>query len=239
MNDVKSIAVLMPGSTFSNRWVAELMDLYCFLLSRYHLRMSWAEGNNIYLTRENCLLQAMQDPNGIPDYLLWIDSDNPPSRAGFELLMGAMDASPEVSAVGGWYRFFNPYTSEVYTAAGNRGEEEMSENLPEEQLLDSDHLIEVEFIGFGFCLMRSKVVEDIGLYKCFEPLPLNPPRNGRTWCTDDDGLFARARAAGHRVFVHPAVFVEHEKRMNVPGRIESPVQIPVKELAKWQSQSQQ
>jgi GT2 family glycosyltransferase len=226
----KKLAVLMPGSTFSNRWVAELMDLYCYLLTKYHLRMSWAEGNNIYLTRENCLVQAMHDPHGPPDYLLWIDSDNPPSREGFELLMAAMDASSEVSAVGGWYRFFVPTSLDVHLAVGARGPDGKCCYPPEEQILNSDHLIEVEFIGFGFCLMRASVINDIGLHKCFEPLPLDPPRNGRTWCTDDDGFFARARAAGHRVFVHPAVFVEHEKRMNVPGRIESPVQIPMKEL---------
>ena len=233
MSDVKSIAVLMPGSSFSNRWVAELMDLYAHLLSHYHLRMSWAEGNNIYLTRENCLAQAMGDPNGQPDYLLWLDSDNPPSRAGFELLMAAMEASPEVSAVGGWYRFFLPDSLSVHLAAGLRDNDGKCHHVSEEQARQTEHLIEVEFIGFGFCLMRSKVVQDIGLYKCFEPLLMDPPRNGRTWCTDDDGFFARARAAGHRVFVHPAVFVEHEKRINVPGRFESPVQTKTleKELA--------
>ena len=227
----KKLCVLMPGSTFSNIWVAGMLDLFSHLLSRYHLRMSWAEGNNIYMTRENCLIQAMADPNGQPDFLLWIDSDNPPSVAGFELLMGAMDASPEVSAVGGWYRFFNPYTREVHLAAGSRTPDEKSCNLSEEEVLETDHLIEVEFIGFGFCLMRAQVIKDIGIEKCFAPLLMDPPRNGRTWCTDDDGFFARARAAGHRVFVHPAVFVAHEKRMNVPGKLESPVQIPEKELA--------
>lgn len=228
--EIKSIAVLMPGSNFSNRWVAEMMDLYAHLLSRFHLRMSWAEGNNIYLTRENCLVQAMGDPHGPPDYLLWLDSDNPPSREGFELLMAAIEASPEVSAVGGWYRFFNPMTRDVHIAAGVRDEEGTSCNLAEEQVLESEHLIEVEFIGFGFCLMRAQIVQDIGLYECFAPLPLYPPRNERTWCTDDDGFFARARAAGHRVFVHPAVFINHEKRINVPGKLESPVRIPQKEL---------
>jgi len=232
MNEnIKSIAILMPGSSFSNVWVAELLGLFSHLLSRYHLRMSWAEGNNIFMTRENCLVQAMGDPNGRPDYLLWLDSDNPPSVQGFELLMAAMEASPEVGAVGGWYRFFNPYTREVHIAAGSRNTPtEASCNLTEEQVLNSDHLIEVEFIGFGFCLMKSQLVTDIGLEKCFEPLLLNPPRNGRTWCTDDDGFFARARAHGHRVFVHPAVFVDHEKRMTVPGKIEAPVQTQIKEL---------
>lgn len=228
---IKRLALLMPGSTFSNRWVAEMFGLYGHLLQRYHLGMSWAEGNNIYGVRENCLAQAMTiDPTGKPDYLLWIDSDNPPSIGGFEHLMAAMEASPEVSAVGAWYRFFNPYTHTVSAAAGYLETSGPSHNLDEKSILEADHLIEVDYIGFGFCLMRSKVVEDIGVEKCFEPLAIDPPRNGRTWHTDDAGFFARARALGHRVFVHPAVFVEHEKRMNVPGTIESPVQILEKEL---------
>lgn len=226
----KSIAVLMPGSNFSNRWVAEMMDLYCYLLTRFHLRMAWAETNNIFIVRQDCLLRAMCDPNGEPDYLLWIDSDNPPSRAGFELLMAAMEASPEVGAVGAWYRFLNPYEGTVKVAAGRRAEDGKFLHLQEEDLLECDHLVEVDTVGFGFCLMKAEIVNDIGLEKCFEPLMLNPLRNGRTWCTDDDGFFARARTAGHRVFVHPAVYVEHEKRLNVPGKIETPVKIPMKEL---------
>lgn len=216
----KSLCVLMPGSSFSNRFVAEWTGLFMHLICRFHLRMAWGEGNNIYGVREQCLNHAMGDPTGRPDYLLWLDSDNPPSIEGFDLLWAAMEASPEVSTVGGWYRFFSPVTQTVSLAAGIRTADEKFCNLTEEQVIEAEHLIEVEFIGFGFCLMKRQVVEDIGIAKCFEPYHHDPPKNGRTWATDDDGFFIRAREAGHRVFVHPGVFLEHEKRMNVPAKLE-------------------
>lgn len=201
----------MPGSTFSARFVAEWTGLLIHLVSRYALRLAWAQGNNIYLVRENALKLAMGDPNSQPDYLLWLDSDNPPSIDGFEMLMGALDASPEVSIVGGWYRFFNPTTKQVLIAAGHRGKRQ----LLEPELLEADHLIEVDYIGFGFCLMRRQVIDDIGLEKCFEPLMLAGER--RTWAYDDEGFCLRAQQHGHRVFVHPAVFSQHEKLLNVPS----------------------
>jgi hypothetical protein len=83
--------------------------------------------------------------------------------------------------------------------------------------LEADHLIETEFVGFGMCLMRRKVIEDIGLEKCFEPLIFKAPKNGRTWATDDVGFCQRAREKGHRVFVHPLVFAHHSKILNVPA----------------------
>jgi len=189
-------------------------------------RLAWTQGNNIYLTRENILKMAMTEETP-PDFLLWLDSDNPPSIPGFELLLGAIDASPEVSVVGGWYRFFNPHTKEVHVAAGYNGRIH-SHNLTEEEVLKADHLIEVDFIGFGFCLMRRQVIDDIGLERCFEPLVFpEPNHNGHSWATDDDGFFHRAKAVGHRVFVHPAVHVPHEKFLNIPGTFEGSQEIPI------------
>jgi len=66
------------------------------------------------------------------------------------------------------------------------------------------------------------MIEDIGVLQCFEPyrFPYPNPKTGRTWATDDCGFFARAREAGHKIFLHPAVFLEHEKCMNVPASFE-------------------
>ena len=213
----RSLAVLMPGPTFSARWVAEWSGLLLHLASQFHVRLAWAQGNNIYLTRENVLKLAMGDPNSPPDLLLWLDSDNPPTVSNFEHLIGALDASPDVAIVGGWYRFFNPDTREVYMACGTG-----NKNVTEEEMLAADHLLEVGFIGFGMCLMRRQVIDDIGLEKCFEPV-IWPGNNGhkRGWATDDLGFCERARRAGHRIFVHPAVYVAHEKTMNVPASFDS------------------
>jgi len=211
----------MPGQSFSARWVAEWSGLLLHLASRFYTRLAWAQGNNIYLTRENTLKLAMGDPTKPPDLILWLDSDNPPSIDGFEKLLGAIDASPEVSIVGAWYRFFNPDTREVYIAAGHH-----PKNLQEAQILESDHLIEVDFIGFGFCLMRRQVIDDIGIEKCFEPLIRQSHNGNRSWATDDDGFCERARKAGHRVFVHPGVYVAHEKTLNVPADFSSRTETP-------------
>lgn len=226
----RRLCVCVPGSNFSAIWMMEWSGLLLHLASRFFLRLAGGEGNNIYLVRENCLKQAMGDPNGLPELILWIDSDNPPSVKGFELLLAAIDASPEVSIVGGWYRFCNPFTKQVYVAAGKR-----HTNVTEQEMLESDHLVEVDFIGFGFCLMRRQVIDDIGLDNCFEPVlyrqhPITAPewKEGmRTWSTDDDGFGIKAQHAGHRIFVHPGVFSHHEKRLNVPGSFENNNEEPV------------
>ena len=234
MSEVKqrSLCVCLPGGPFSAVWMHEWDTLFLHLVTHFKLSRTWGSGNNIYLVRDSCLKQAMgMDPTGPPDLLLWIDSDNPPELTNFELLLAALDASEEVSMVGGWYRFFNPFTQQVYIAAGWR-----DRNVTEAELLEADHLIEVDFVGFGMCLMRSKVVEDIGLDDCFSPLRyrevgITPKPGGREWATDDDGFGYRAKYAGHRVFVHPAVFAHHEKSMNVPGSFEGRNETPqLKEL---------
>ena len=228
----RSLCVCMPGPSFSSTWMQHWDDLYIHLLSHFHLRKTWGWGNNIYLVREGCLQSAMgMDPNGPPDLILWLDSDNPPELKNFELLLAAMDASEEVSIVGGWYRYFNPFTLQVYIAAGWR-----DRNVTEAELIEADHLVEVDYVGFGMCLMRRKVIEDIGIEDCFSPLRyrdvgITPKPGGREWATDDDGFGQRAKYAGHRVFVHPAVFSHHEKQMNVPGSFEGRNETPqLKEL---------
>jgi hypothetical protein len=214
----ESICICMPGSSFSNTWMMGWTELYSNLSQRFDLGLFFCEGNNIYLVRENCIRFALGGDRA-PDYILWIDSDNPPSAEGFEWLYQSIKAAPEVSVIGGWYRFALA-TQEVRIAAGVHGNR--FQNVPEDQIRSSENLIEVDFIGFGFCLMRTKVIQDIGVDKCFEPYlyPEPCPVTGRTWATDDDGFGIRAREAGHRIFLHPKVFLEHEKRMTVPASFE-------------------
>ena len=211
----ESICICMPGSSFSPSWLMGWTELYNNLSQRFDLGLFFTEGNNIYLVRENCVRFALSGERA-PDYLLWIDSDNPPNAQGFEWLYQAIKASPEVSVVGGWYRFALG-TQEVRVAAGVHGDR--FQNVSESEIHGSNNLIEVDFIGFGFCLMRTKVIQDIGVEKCFEPYKYSEPCpvTGRTWATDDDGFGIRAREKGHRMFLHPKIFLEHEKRMTVPA----------------------
>lgn len=220
---VPTICVAMPGSAPSSfMWVFGWSELYLNLVKFFGpVRMVFSSGNNIYQVRENCLRMAAQDPNGPPDYFLWLDSDNPPNAKNFAHLWAAMQLNPVVSCVGGWYRFSNQETGEVFIAAGKIGEK--FRNITEEEILSEDHLIQVPFIGFGMCLMKWQMIADVGIEKCFEPYMFSEEERqacGRTWATDDAGFFIRATRAGHKIFLHPAVFVQHEKQMNVPATLE-------------------
>jgi len=226
--NVKCICVCIPGDHFSYRWMMAWTELFAKLCGRFHVGMVFATSNNIYLVREQCLKAAFCNPDGEPDYLLWIDSDNPPSAAGFDHLIGCLEASQAVSVIGGWYRYFDPQSLEVRVAAGCL--EDPYRNIREEEVLNAEHIIEVPFVGLGFCLMRAQVVKDIGIENCFEPYFYHEPKN-RRFATDDDGFGFRAKEAGHRIFLHPAVFVPHEKPMHVPASFENRHEIPVlKEL---------
>jgi GT2 family glycosyltransferase len=188
------------------------------------VRTIFATSNNIFQVRENCIRLAAEYPAGPPDYLLWLDSDNPPNALNFAHLWAAIQASPMISCIGGWYRWVDPIAETIRIAAGKMGEE--YGNITEAEILkaaDSQDIIQVPFIGFGMCLMKWKMIEDIGIEKCFEPYIYSPEevrKCGRTWATDDSGFFRRASDKGHRTFLHPAVFLEHEKQMNVPASLE-------------------
>ncbi len=234
---IPTIAVCMPGNSFSALWVNGWEALYVDMLKYFgqvFRARSW--GNNIYQVRENCIAECAA--HGVPpDYVLWLDSDNPPSLEGFAYLWAAIRGNPVVSCVGGWYRFFDPLTNQSIIAAGKVGGDPY-ENISEAEILAAEHLIQVPFIGFGMCLMKWQMIEDIGPRKCFEPylFPTPDPKTGRTWATDDAGFFARAREAGHHIFLHPAVFLEHEKTLNVPATSEQRNETTKEGALTWQSQ---
>ncbi len=177
--------------------------------------------------RENCIKMAAADVLGPPDYVLWIDSDNPPSPLAFAELWAAITRNEGISCVGGWYRFHNALSNEVLIAAGKMGESWT--NITEQEIRESEHLIQVPFIGFGLCLMKWGMIADVGVNLAFKPyyFPEADPKSDRTWATDDSGFFAQAGLKGHKTFLHPAVFLEHEKQMNVPASFEMRNEIPV------------
>ncbi len=222
-----TIAICMPGNSFSNHWVLGFAGLYLEMVKYFgQVGLVNSAGNNIYQVRENCLKWWSSQPGGPPDYILWIDSDNPPSAINFAHLWAAIRENPLVSAVGGWYRFFDEINSKVMIAAGKMGDS--WNNITEEEILAAEHLIQVPFIGFGMCLMTWKLVADIGVEKAFAPYIVAnaDPQTHRTWLTDDAGFFARAIEKGHKIFLHPAVFLEHEKQLNVPASIGIRNEIP-------------
>lgn len=207
----KTLAVCTPGSPFDARWLAEWDAAYSWLLSRYSVYRAYATANNIYRVREACADAARAACGSVvPDYVLWIDSDNPPRKSSIEWLLAAMEGSEiqgeRVDIVGGWYRMND---ARGVVAAGG-----MVKLLSEKQVIESRSLIECEAgIGFGLLLMRGSVMEGLGR-EAFWPQYVE----GRKPALTDDWSWCHcARQAGFKIWLHPKAFVEHLKLNAVPA----------------------
>ena len=220
----RTIAVITPGADFPARWASDWDILYAYLLSRYQVRRVFAESNNIYQVREMAVRTYQQ--MGPADYVLWLDSDNPPTIDAFRWLMAAVEAAetntdpalPPVDIIGAWYRYSHPSDLRTFIAAGLKGYGERAGQLSEADVLaakERNELIEnVEYIGFGMLLMRGPVVDALGPEGFY---PAYPPDSKR-YLTDDVSWCYRARERGYRIYLHPMAFVEHLKRFPVPAQ---------------------
>jgi len=206
----KTIAVCTPGTPFDARWLSDWDQAYAWLLARYTVRRTYCTGNNIYQVREGCAEMVGALPDA-PDYVLWIDSDNPPRQVAIEWLLAAMERSEvegeRIDIIGGWYRMND---ERGVVAAGG-----MTALLPEKAVAESRSLIECEAgIGFGLLLMRGSVLVGLGpeaFWPAYVPGRKPPLTDDWSWCH-------HAREAGFKLWLHPMAFVEHLKFNAVPAR---------------------
>jgi GT2 family glycosyltransferase len=210
----KTLAVCTPGSPFPSRWLIQWDMLFAWLLARYEVKRIYAEANNIYQVREICYeaTKASCNGGGPPDYVLWIDSDNPPNLEAVQWLLASMEAAesagPEqaVDIIGGWYRMSD---ERGVVAAGG-----MSKLFSEQTVAASRSLIECEAgIGFGLLLMRGSVLWKLGA-EAFWPAYVAGKKRP---LTDDWSWCYRAREAGYKIWLHPKAWVEHLKLNAVPA----------------------
>ena len=204
----KSLLVLLPGHPVPG-WTPAWDYLLCHLTRKFNMTIRGATSNNIYLTRHVLALYA-QEMN--PDYVLMIDSDNLPEIDAFEALMAQMEAYPSVSILGAWYFFTNSKGETVIAAGGIPATADRLVTL--EQIEAATELMEVGFIGFGFCIMRGQVYQDTAP-EHFRPVL--DPNSEFGFMTDDAGFCWLAAQRGHKTYLHPFVRVEHLKLMKVPA----------------------
>lgn len=213
------LIVCIPGSNFSGKWLDAWTELYSQLALEYRVTCVRCEGNNIYQVRADSLAImaeiAKDDP---PQYVLWIDSDNIVAFAGFVHLRHALETLLEASAVGAWYLMQMHFGEPPQVTAGRGNDRPNVQTLRNAR----GQLLEVEFIGFGFLLMRWSVIEDLGLH-AFTPVL----RDDGDFEMDDVSYCLRARQKGHRIFLHSGVYSPHLKLLPVPVRItEAPADKP-------------
>lgn len=206
------LLICAPGSEFSIGWLVSWSSMLNELSPEYIIALRFASSNNIYSVRNQCatgmVIESESDVAHLPDYVLWIDSDNLVSAQGFRLLRDGMRSKPDAIAVGGWYMI---NVAEPNVAAGwDNGQEHHRPTIDEIEA--ATDLIGVDYIGFGFLLMDYRKLRDLG------PNPFNARFHRTTGEMegDDISFCELAREHGHKFYLHPGVHVPHLKLLMVP-----------------------
>lgn len=213
---LKSLTIITPGNNFSGEWRAAWDQFFYYVSGRFAFRMVYGESNNIYQVRQETARKALAQ--GVPDYVLWIDSDNPPTIGAFQALLADLQASERntdpklrpIDICGAWYRYIGPDKKQSYIAAGRDfglndrqlTEAEVLDALKRKTLID-----DLAFIGFGLLLMRGSVLAELGP-QAFVPVIVD---DARGFLTDDVSWCLRAKQRGHLIYLNPAAHVEHLK----------------------------
>lgn len=205
------LIVCLPGSSFSGKWLAAWDALHAELQLEYRVTRVYAEGNNIYDVRNECIAKVLETaaPGDPPEHVLWIDSDNVVSFEGFQELRASLGAILAASAVGGWYLMQPLHGEEAMIAAGTGNDRPRMRDI--EGAANVNALLEVEYIGFGFLLMKFRMLQDLAL-NSFNPIL----RDDGEFETDDVSFCLRATGKKHHFFLHPRVHAPHLKLLPIP-----------------------
>ena len=211
------IVFCLPGKTFSGAFLDSWTGLmsYCykrglnFIVSRHYSPV-------IYYVRNLCLggdtlRGENQKPfNGKINYthVMWIDSDIIFDRTCFEALLNY-----DLDVISGIYMM----KGEKYFATVKKWDEEYFKGhgafqfLTEEDIQDHKGLMEVDYTGFGFILIKRRVHEAIK-YPWFRPI-----YHQIGLCKDfssEDASFCRLiKEAGFKIYIDPKIRVGHQKEV--------------------------
>ncbi len=95
--------------------------------------------------------------------------------------------------------------------AAGRGENRPSVEHLREGVQAGAHLLEMDYLGFGFLLMKYRMLDELGL-KPFTAIL----RDDGDQETDDVSFCLRAKKLGHRFFLNANVHTPHLKLMPIP-----------------------
>ena len=216
----KTIIICTPGDNFSTVWVGCLLNLFSWCCqNNYNPVRSSGISNNIYYVRQKCLgADVMRGENQKPfdgkidyDYILWIDSDTIFNPQQLEKLLNA-----DVDIIGALQLFEG---GQGYTC-GNLDDDYFRKNgiMPyhTDQTIamakkNKKGLIEVDYCGFGFLLIKK------GVYEKLE-YPWHRPEwfkidDKKDFSMEDVGFCINVRKKGFKIYVDPQIRVGHEKKV--------------------------
>lgn len=214
------IVICTPGSSFSKEWLDCFIPLWNWCLSNnIHPIHSTAKSNNIHLVRAKCLGADVQrgkhqkpfDGKIGYDYILWIDSDSifKPEHLQ-KLLSHNLDIVAGLQAFDGGGGYTCGKLDDEYFKKNGVMEYYTPQNIGKAKLIKPD-LIEADYTGFGFLLVKYGVFENKKVeYPWFAPKIFDI--DGITdMSMEDTSWCIKARQAGYNINVDTSVRIGHLK----------------------------
>jgi GT2 family glycosyltransferase len=212
-----NIVFCLPGETFSGAFLECWSRLVAFCMkNNIQPILSRAQSCNIYYVRNMCLEPDIKrGPGQKPfdgkidyDYIMWIDSDIMFTTEQFmQLLSHGSDIVSGVYLMQGGREFatVKDWDEEYFKVNGS------FRHFTPQDLEGSEELIEVAYTGMGFMLMKKGVMESLE-YPWFKPIE-KCIGSMVDFTTEDVSFCLRAKEAGWRILIDPAVKVGHEKKI--------------------------
>jgi hypothetical protein len=205
----KSIALCLPGETFSASWVMGVIDALPAMNREYDLQVVNVFSSNPSVTRQTIARALLENPKGF-DYALWVDDDNVLSQAHVRLLLETLDTYPAIDLVAGWcdisrsqYDFGdNKVSCGTFNDAGR------CENFTHAEVLGAQGLVNIDWTGFPCVLMRGELITHLGA-KTFSSISDDSLEWG--FFGEDVSFCKRAKEIGAVMVMDPRVRVPHLK----------------------------
>jgi hypothetical protein len=218
-----TVIFCLPGKSFSNlfldSWTNLLLACKDFNVAPI---VKGAYNPNIYKVRNLCL---MGDPKSGPhqkpfggkidyDYIMWIDSDSVFTPDQFKTLLSQMEKNENIHILSGVYLSSEgrEYTAGRVTKTNQPNSRPEAKFLQPRDLRGKSELIEVDYTGMGFMLVRKGVFESLS-YPWFQTIVVTDPAGIVNFITEDVGFCIRARKEGYSIYIDPKVIIGHEKNV--------------------------
>lgn len=212
-----NVIFCLPGPSFSNKFLVQWSKLLMACANNnINPMISQKYSSVVYYVRNQCLggdvLKGVnQKPFGGEidyDYMMWIDSDVIFTFEQFKQLL-----DHDLNIVSGYYSVEG---GKVAPVVEDWNEEYFSKNgtfrfMGLEEIEERKGLFEVDYMGFGFTLVKKGVFESME-YPWFRPLWFDIG-NARDFCSEDVAFCRIAKEKGFKMHVDPRIRVGHEKKV--------------------------
>ena len=217
-----TIVFCLPGRNFSNKFLMSWSQLLLNLFRMgFNVRISQKYTSNVYYVRNMCLGgDVMRGIHQKPfdgkldyDYIMWIDSDIVFTTDQFlqllkhdkDIVSGLykMDGGTHFATVKDWDKkyFRKNSTFEFLTTDSVNKWVEKNPNK----------LMEVEYTGFGFMLVKKGVFERLK-YPWFSPIyEKDMGKDVLDFCSEDVSFCQKVIKKGYKIHIDPTIVVGHEK----------------------------